>query len=33
MKSSEIDINDHLETKIWALRLATDAAITVLKVD
>lgn len=29
----ELDILDHLQTKLWAIRLASDAALTVLKVD
>lgn len=31
--SSELDIYDHLMTKYWAIKLASDAAITVLRVD
>jgi T-complex protein 1 subunit theta len=29
----ELDILDNLQTKIWAIRLASDAALTVLRVD
>jgi len=29
----ELDIIDHLQTKLWAIKLASDAALTVLKVD
>ncbi|KAL4512322.1 hypothetical protein ABPG72_005324 [Tetrahymena utriculariae] len=32
-KSSELAVYDHLQTKLWAIRLAADAAITILKVD
>nr|AAD34470.1 chaperonin-containing-TCP1 theta subunit [Tetrahymena pyriformis] len=32
-KSSELAVYDHLQSKIWAVRLAADAAITILKVD
>jgi len=31
--SKEINIWDHLQTKLWAVRLASDAAITVLRID
>jgi T-complex protein 1 subunit theta len=31
--SEELKVYDHLETKLWAIRLASDAAITVLRVD
>jgi len=26
-------IVDHLETKLWSIKLATDAAITILRID
>jgi len=29
----ELQVYDHLQTKIWAIKLASDAAITVLRVD
>ncbi|EGR34619.1 hypothetical protein IMG5_005740 [Ichthyophthirius multifiliis] len=32
-KSSELGVYDHLLSKSWAIRLAVDAAITILKVD
>jgi len=32
-KSSDLKVFDHMRTKWWAIKLATDAAITVLKVD
>jgi len=28
-----LKVYDHLQSKIWALKLACDAAITVLRVD
>ena len=31
--SLSLNVFDHLETKKWAIKLATDAAITVLRVD
>lgn len=31
--SEKLMVWDHLESKIWALRLASDAAITILRVD
>lgn len=31
--SEKLNVWDHLESKIWALRLASDAAITILRVD
>lgn len=31
--SDELEVYDHLVTKNWAIKLATDAAITVLRVD
>lgn len=31
--SEELQVHDHLVTKNWAIKLATDAAITVLRVD
>lgn len=30
---SELGIHDHRHTKEWAIRLASEAAITILKVD
>ena len=30
---SELDIHDHRKTKEWAIRLASEAAITILRVD
>jgi len=32
-EASGLKIYDHLESKIWAVKLASDAAITVLRVD
>lgn len=32
-KASELSVFDHLQSKIWAVRLAADAAMTILKVD
>lgn len=32
-KISDIQIHDHRKTKEWAIRLASEAAITILKVD
>lgn len=32
-KISEIKVYDHMRTKWWAIKLATDAAVTILKVD
>eukprot|EP00825_Cyclidium_porcatum_P028382 TRINITY_DN3065_c0_g1_i1.p1 TRINITY_DN3065_c0_g1~~TRINITY_DN3065_c0_g1_i1.p1 ORF type:complete len:451 (-),score=92.16 TRINITY_DN3065_c0_g1_i1:456-1808(-) len=32
-KVSDLKIYDHLQSKLWAIKLAADAAITVLKVD
>jgi len=32
-KSEDMDVYDHLNSKRWAIELASDAAITVLKVD
>lgn len=32
-KISELDIHDHRKTKEWAIRLASEAAITILKID
>lgn len=31
--SSELNAYDHLKTKWWAIKLATDAAVTILRVD
>lgn len=31
--SSELQVFDHLKTKWWAIKLATDAAVTILRVD
>jgi T-complex protein 1 subunit theta len=31
--SAELAVFDHLKTKWWAIKLATDAAITILRVD
>ena len=31
--SDKLGVYDHLKTKEWAIRLASDAAITVLKID
>lgn len=31
--SSEIKVYDHLQTKSWAIRLASDVACTILRVD
>lgn len=33
VESEQLDVYDHLVTKNWAIKLATDAAITVLRVD
>jgi T-complex protein 1 subunit theta len=33
IESDKLDVYDHLITKNWAIKLATDAAITVLRVD
>ena len=33
LKISELDIHDHRKTKEWAIRLASEAAITILRVD
>ena len=30
---SELQIHDHRQTKEWAIRLASEAAITILKID
>lgn len=32
-KISELKIYDHRQTKEWALRLASEAAITILRID
>lgn len=32
-KISELQIHDHRKTKEWALRLASEAVITILRVD
>ena len=32
-KISDIQIHDHRKTKEWAIRLASEAAITILKID
>lgn len=32
-ESDKLNVWDHLESKIWALRLASDAAVTILRVD
>ena len=32
-ESEKLNVWDHLESKIWALRLASDAAVTILRVD
>lgn len=32
-KVSELQIHDHRKTKEWAIRLASEAAITILKID
>ena len=32
-KISELQIHDHRKTKEWALRLAAEAVITILRVD
>jgi T-complex protein 1 subunit theta len=31
--SEKLNVWDHMESKVWALRLASDAAITILRVD
>ena len=31
--ASELAVFDHLKTKWWAIKLATDAAVTILRVD
>jgi len=31
--SSELKIYDHMRSKWWAIKLATDAAVTILRVD
>lgn len=31
--SEELQVFDHLKTKWWAIKFATDAAITILRVD
>jgi T-complex protein 1 subunit theta len=32
-KISELQIHDHRKTKEWAIRLAAESAITILKID
>ena len=32
-KVTDLSVYDHLQSKVWAIRLAADAAITILKVD
>jgi len=32
-ESTKLKIFDHLATKVWAIKLATDAALTILRVD
>lgn len=32
-KIEDLQLYDHLQNKIWAIKLASDAAITVLRVD
>jgi T-complex protein 1 subunit theta len=32
-ESEKLNVVDHLKTKEWAIRLASDAAITILKID
>ena len=32
-KISELQIHDHRKTKEWAIRLASEAAITILRID
>lgn len=31
--SDKLFIADHLETKLWSIKLATDAAVTILRID
>lgn len=33
VESDKLGIWDHMESKMWAIRLASDAAITILRVD
>jgi T-complex protein 1 subunit theta len=33
VESSKLNVWDHLNSKVWALRLASDAALTILRID
>jgi T-complex protein 1 subunit theta len=33
VECSKLNVYDHLKTKWWAIKFATDAAVTILRVD
>ena len=33
VESSKLNVWDHLNSKIWAVKLASDAAVTILRID